>query len=49
MKLIDALRQHGRDHEITKEEPAPLSLRLVVGGKITMPDRSCRDSCGMVY
>lgn len=29
-KLADALRQHARDHEITKEETVPLGVRFVV-------------------
>jgi len=37
-KLADALRQHARDHEITKEETTLLGVRFVVEGDITMPD-----------
>jgi hypothetical protein len=39
-KLADALRQHARDHEITKEETTPLGVRFVVEGDIIMPDGS---------
>ena len=37
-KLADALRQHAREHEITKEETVPLGVRFVVEGDMTMPD-----------
>ena len=37
-KLADALRQHARDHEITKEETTPLGVRFVLEGDMTMPD-----------
>ncbi len=37
-KLADTLRQHARDHEITKEEATPLGVRFVVEGDMTMPD-----------
>ena len=37
-KLADKLRQHARDHEITKEEMTPLGVRFVVEGNMTMPD-----------
>ena len=37
-KLADALRQHAREHEITKEETVPLGVRFVVEGDMRMPD-----------
>jgi hypothetical protein len=42
-KLTVALRQHARDHEITKEEPVPLGVRFVVEGDMTMPDGATPD------
>jgi len=32
------VRQHARDHDITKEETTPLGVRFVVEGDMTMPD-----------
>jgi hypothetical protein len=32
------LRQHAREHEITKEETVPLGVRFVVEGDMTMRD-----------
>ena len=37
-KLANAVRQHARDHEVTKEETTPLGVRFVVEGEMTMPD-----------
>ena len=37
-KLADALRQHARDHDITKEETVPLGVCFVVEGDMTMRD-----------
>lgn len=37
-KLADALRQHAREYEVTKEETVPLGVRFVVEGDMTMPD-----------
>jgi hypothetical protein len=37
-KLADALRQHARKHEITKEDTTPLGVRFVLEGDMTMPD-----------
>lgn len=39
-KLADAMRQHARNHEVTKEETTPLGVRFVVEGDMTMPDNA---------
>lgn len=36
--FAEVLRQHAREHEITKEETTPLGVRFVVEGDMTMPD-----------
>jgi hypothetical protein len=36
-KLVDALRQHARDHDITGEANTPLGVRFVVEGDMIMP------------
>jgi hypothetical protein len=37
-KLAAALRQHAREHAITKQEPTPLGVRFVVEGSMKLPD-----------
>ena len=36
--MAGALRRHAAEHEIAKEEPTPLGVRMVVEGVMTMPN-----------
>ena len=35
--MADALRRHAAENEITREEPTPLGVRMIVEGVMSMP------------